>query len=264
MIGTGLISLLAFPVNMILSVAWVYFLFLLWKKHGKSFFVRYMLSPGATFLSIGLFLSYCIAIGVTGRRELVCTWMFALILLFLQSVLLFVLLRGWRMQTATGARLGAIRWRFIFLHAGLLIALGSAFWGMPDSGSYRLRAWKGQPVNEAVSQEGKTVWLKYDLVLEDFSVAYGPDGKPMDYTANVIVDGKDVLLRVNHPYARSFGEDIYLSGYDQSAVDSPEYCILEIVREPWKYAALAGVILMMAGALMLFIGGPRNSRDNEE
>lgn len=264
MIGTGLISLLAFPVNMIMSVAWVYLLFLLWVKCPKSLFVRYMLSPGATILSVSLFLLYCFAIGLTGKRELVHTWGFALIMLFLLSVLQFVLMRGWRAQTATGARLGAIRWRFVFLHAGLIIALGSAFWGFPDSDSCRLRAWKGEIVNEAHRQDGTSVWLKYDVILEDFALTYGLDGKPSDYVAKLKVDGEEVLLRVNHPYTRSFGEDFYLFGYDQSAGDNPEYCILEIVEEPWKYAALVGVILMLAGALMLFIGGPRNFRDNEE
>lgn len=263
MISSEFISLLAFPVNLILALSWVYLMFFLFRNCRKSVFVRFLLSPGATFLSIGLFLLYCIIIGVTGRRELIHTWVFVLIMLLLQSVLLSVILRGWREKTATGARLGSLRWRFLFLHVGLLIAISSAFWGAPDSESCRVKAWMGEPVSEAFRQDGKSVWLKYDMLLEDFTLSYGPDGKPSDYAAKVKVDGEDVVLRVNHPYARSFGEDIYLSGYDQSACEV-QYCILEIVREPWKYTALAGVILMLAGALMLFIGGPKVSKGNDD
>jgi hypothetical protein len=38
------------------------------------------------------------------------------------------------------------------------------------------------------------------------------------------------------------------------------YCILEIVREPWKYLTVAGIVMLLAGALLLFIGGPDNGR----
>ena len=63
------------------------------------------------------------------------------------------------------------------------------------------------------------------------------------------------MLRVNHPYQIRFGEDLYLSGYDTV---SQEYCILQIVREPWRYVTLAGIIMILAGALLLFIGGPKS------
>ena len=48
-----------------------------------------------------------------------------------------------------------------------------------------------------------------------------------------------------------FGEDIYLTSV------SDEGCVFQIVREPWRYFALVGILMLIAGAFMLFVGGPR-------
>ena len=80
---------------------------------------------------------------------------------------------------------------------------------------------------------------------------------PSDFRADVLIAGEPVTLKVNHPYTVRYGEQVYLSGYDAQAGDDSQYCIIQIVREPWKYWALAGIIMMLAGAFMLFIGGPR-------
>ena len=108
--------------------------------------------------------------------------------------------------------------------------------------------------NKAYREDGTIEWLKYSILLDDFNVSYGTDGMPSDYRADIIIGEKVVQLCVNHPYSVSFGEDIYLSGYDTT---SGEYCIIQVVREPWKYGVLSGMIMMIVGAFMLFIGGPR-------
>ena len=78
------------------------------------------------------------------------------------------------------------------------------------------------------------------------------DGKPIHYEALVSVNGCDpVALTVNHPYSLKFGQDIYLASV------SDDSCVLQIVREPWRYFALSGIVMMLAGAFLLFINGPR-------
>ena len=64
------------------------------------------------------------------------------------------------------------------------------------------------------------------------------------------------MIEVNDPYTYTLGEDVYLVGYDAAAGSESAYCILEIVREPWKYVTVAGIVLLLAGAVLLFIGGP--------
>lgn len=254
LMGDFPLSILTFPLNAVLCILWLFILVLIWKNRRKSMFIRFMLHPGATFTAIGLFLAFSLAVGITGYRWLTATWPFVAFMLFFQTVLVYVIMRGWREATSTGARLGAIRWRFVLLHVGLLIAAGSAFWGAPDSETLKLQAFKDVPVQEAYSQDGIVNWLEYPLTLEDFSVTYGNDGVPSDYKAIMTIGDEKVELRVNHPYSASLGEDIYLSGYDESA---GEYCILQIVREPWRYGTVAGIVMMLAGAFLLFIGGPR-------
>ncbi len=261
LVGDFPVSLFAFPVNVIMFLIWAVAVLALWKQRRKSAFVRFMLSSGATYCAVGLFLIFCLALGITGFRDIVCTWPFVAFMLYFQTVLAYVILRGWREATATGARLGALRWRFIFLHVGLLTAICFAYWGAPDSETYRMQAFKGVPVSEAYSEDGGVHMLGYDVVLDEFSVSYGIDGMPSDYTAVVTVGDEKTGLRVNHPYSVSFGEDIYLSGYDSSAF---EYCILQIVIEPWKYGALVGIIMMLAGAFMLFVNGPRSKKEDRD
>jgi hypothetical protein len=254
-------SFLAFPLNMILALIWAGGMIALWRTERKSLFVDFMLSKGATVSSIVLFLGFSTVIGITGERSLVSTWVFAAVMLYFQTVLLFVLLRGWRAQTSTGARLGSVRWRFLLNHLGLLLAVSSAFWGAPDTEVLRIRAVRDLPVREAYSMDGRSAWLPFEITLDEFKVETYENGVPSMYEAKVKAAGKDVILKVNSPYNVSFGKDLYLVGFD--GMDSTGSCILQIVYEPWRYAALAGVIMMLMGAFLLFIAGPRRLKDEE-
>lgn len=255
--------LLSFPVNLILAMIWTVVMLSLWKSCRKSLFVEFMLSRAATLSSVALFLIFCLVVGITGNRGLTDSWISAVLMLYMQTVLLFVILRGWRAPTATGARLGAVRWRFLLNHTGLLLALASAFWGAPDSLTLRLQVFPDMPEREVYDMDGRRYVLPYEIELKDFTVSHYANGTPSMFEAAVIIDGEPVTLRVNEPYARSFGEDIYLSGYGGVDQVGKNGCVLQIVREPWKYSALAGIAMMLSGALLLFVGGPRRRNDDE-
>ena len=81
------------------------------------------------------------------------------------------------------------------------------------------------------------------------------------YEARVNVDGEAVVLKANKLYNVSFGKDLYLVGFDN--MHGGDSCILQVVYEPWRYAALAGVVMMLSGAFLLFAGGPRRRNDDE-
>lgn len=262
LMGQFPVHFFAFPLNLILAVIWICSVIMLWRRCRKSGFVRFMLSKGSVVCSIALFLLFSLLVGIAGRRDLVDTWIFAAIILYFQTVLLFVILRGYRVGTEWG--IGSIRWRFILNHAGLLIALSSAFWGAPDSETMRLRAIKGHAVKEAFHMDGTSTWMNYDVELKDFRMEEYENGVPSMFEADLLVDGKSVTLRVNEPYSPSLGEDIYLTGYDVLSGTDSDYCILQVVREPWKYAAVAGIIMMLVGALLLFISGPRKRNGLDE
>lgn len=236
------LSFFSFPLNVILALIWAGGAVWLWKRHGKSIFVRMMLSKWASISAITLFLIFCLVVGLTGARELVYTWPSVVFLLYFQTVLLFVILRGWKSS-------GGVRWRFLLNHVGLLIAMAAAFWGAPDTQTLRVQVFRDAPSDLAYTMDGMKVTLPYEVSLTDFDVE--------TFETQILIDGQCAYLKVNDPYARTLAEDIYVASYDQNGYGGqPGYCVLQIVRQPWKYAMVAGIVMMLCGALCMFTAGP--------
>ena len=152
-------------------------------------------------------------------------------------------------------RPGRNRWRFVLNHAGLWLALFAGVVGSAEEQTLRIPVFRDRPNNEAVSEEGVTVLLPKELQLNDFTVEHYPNGTPRHFFAEISIDSKSARLEVNHPYAASWGEDYYLTSYDMQS-GRPQYCVVQIVREPLKYLMLAGIIMMLCGACLLFLAGP--------
>lgn len=236
----------AFPLNLLVAVLLLLSLVWLRKSCSNTAIIRFFHSPIATISAIGLLAVSGLRIGFTGDRSFVESIFFVIVVLYVQIVLFLVTLRGWRSGE------GAIRWRFLLLHLGLLLAIGSGFWGAPDSDEYRMRIYIDHTSREAFTLDAKKVILPYEISLHELETEYSDDGKPIHYEALVSVNGCDpVALTVNHPYSLKFGQDIYLASV------SDDSCVLQIVREPWRYFALSGIVMMLAGAFLLFINGPR-------
>ena len=236
----------AFPLNLIFAIIWFGGWMWLWKDRSDSRIVKFMLSPAATISAIILLLAACLWIGFSGSREFVQSLPFVVVLLYVKTVVFLVTLRGWRRSD------GVIRWRFLLIHAGLLLALGAGFWGAPDSSEMRVALAEGEVAQKAFLMDGRVSGLGYELGLDSFSVETSEEGKPTYYEAWVAVDGAvPVRITVNHPYSVRLGEDIYLASASEGG------CVFQIVREPWRYFALAGILMLLAGAFLLFIKGPR-------
>ena len=236
----------AFPLNLLLAAILVCCLVWLRKTCPNTPVVRFLHSPTATISSIILLIISCLWVGFSGDRGFVESALFVSVLMYVQIVLFLITLRGWK-----GAD-GSVRWRFLLLHLGLLLAVGSGFWGAPDSGEYRMRLYVDETSREALTLEAKRVVLPYEISLYDVETEYSVDGKPSHYEALISVNGcEPVTLMVNHPHGVRLGQDLYLASVSEDS------CVLQIVCEPWRYFALAGIIMMLAGAFMLFIKGPR-------
>ena len=89
-----LFDILAFPTNVLLAALWFAACCMTWKHF------KFLVSPAAVISSILLFMGSCIWIGITGDREFTHSICFVLVLLYFLTVLLCVLLRGWK--TASG------------------------------------------------------------------------------------------------------------------------------------------------------------------
>lgn len=236
----------SFPLNLFLAALWMFFWGWLRKSHPGNRALRFLLSPSATLSSIILLTVSCLWIGFTGHRGFVGSVIFVVVLLYVQTVLFLVTLRGWRRAD------GCVRWRFLLLHMGLLLAVGAGFWGSPDSEEYRMKLQCEDTSGHAYRMDGRKTVLQYEVELHSVSTDWSDEGKATYYEAVISIDGQDpVTLSVNHPYNLNFGEDIYLASV------SDDSCVLQIVREPWRYFALVGIFMLLAGAFMLFINGPR-------
>ena len=236
----------AFPLNLLLACLWATGGIMLWKKKNHGPLVRLMLSPAATISALVLLLAVSLWMGFCGNDGITTSIPFALVLLYIQTVLLMVTLRGWKRPE------GKIRWRFLLIHAGLLLTLGAGFWGEADSSEVRLKLNRGEITREAYKPDGSTTILPYEISLTDFKVENSEDGKPVHYEASISLNKQaPVKITVNSPHSQRFGEEIYLASVSKTG------CILQIVHEPWKYFALAGIIMLLTGAFMLFIKGPK-------
>lgn len=238
-------SFFSFPLNLLLAALWTIGWLWLMQNRRDCSAVRFMLSPAATVSALIILLCSCLWIGFSGDRDFVQSVFFVILLLYVQTVVFLITLRGIKTPA------GKIRWRFIFIHVGFLLALGAGFWGSPDSTESRVALSQDESTRMAYNLDGKTIALPYELCLKDFKSEF-EKGHPVHYEAVVSVNGnKNVTITVNHPYEVRFGEHIYLTNV------SDRGCILQIVREPWRYFSLIGIIMLIAGAFMLFVKGPK-------
>lgn len=266
--GNFPVSFFAFPLNLVFAALWLFLLWMLYKEYKIAKFTRFLYSSQASILSIGLLICGCLIIGLfpqlsdaeakmreglpafLGCYNFMTSWIFIAILLFLLSNLAMITIHAYHYRKQA-------RWRFILNHAGLWLALFAGFLGSSDTQTLRIPIYKGEPSREAFDMNGASHYLDYEIELNSFAVEYYPNGRPSRFAANVRLGNEKALLEVNHPYAYRLGEDIYLTGYDVTKGNESEYCILQVVKQPWKYIIVAGILMMLAGAILLFINGPK-------
>lgn len=267
--GNFPVSVLAFPLNIIFAAIWLFLLRILYKEYRSAKIIQFLCSPKTSVLSIGLFIAGSLVIGLfpqlsnaeiqthggllaaLGCYNFMTSWTFIAILFLLLSNLAMITIHAWRCRKQT-------RWRFILNHAGLWLALFAGVLGSSDTQTLRIPLYKGEPAREAFDMDGISHYLDYEVELDSFAIEYYPNGHPSRFAANVRLGNEEALLEVNHPYSYRLGEDVYLSSYDVMKGNESNYCILQVVRQPWKYVLVAGILMMLVGAILLFINGPKS------
>ena len=242
----------AFPINAAVLFAALAGLWVLWREKPGGAVCRWLASGNASIALIAAFLICCLILGMKmqdadaasfpGFGNVRRTWWFILISIALMANLFVVIL---------SRRKKGIR--FILNHIGVLVALIGCFFGAPDHTGSRAIVSR-EAVHEAVGENGEIVPLPAAMKLDGFNVELVQRGNVRNYRALIDVDGKKVELRVNHPYRISMSEDVYLTSYDRDNLE-PQYCIVEVVRQPWKYLIWAGIVMMMAGGILMFARG---------
>ena len=248
--GSFPVGIFRFPLNVLVLALWMLLLTMMYRGRVHNACARFMLSREATWLSLALIAVIGITLGLQ-RTPSSTAWPTVCSFLFVLSHLQCVIMRGWRNKRG-------IRWRFCLTHIGLFLALGAGFWGAPDREQLRAPVQR-YPSNEAYTMEGEERRLSYTLELKDYCIEKAENGTPTHYEAQVMVDGTLTTLKVNHPYARTISEKIYLVSFPTSPYGE-RYAIVEIVSEPWQWLSAMGIIMLIAGAMLLFIQGPRKMK----
>lgn len=239
-----------FPVNAAVLLLWAVGLYVACTERRDWAVTRLLLAPHSTYALLAAFLAACLVQGFCSQR-LTATWWFVGITAALLSHLLCATVRG--------ARAGRPRRvRFLLVHAGVLLAVGGGFWGAPDTQTVRMALVPGQTERRAVSPEGRVAHMSRGLQLIRFRTETYPDGSPKRYEADIRTDdGAELTLAVNRPYALTWKDRLYLMA------TTPRYCVVEWVSQPWMYVQAAGILLLAAGCVLLFVQGAGRKRKEE-
>lgn len=261
-VGSFPSDIFRFPLNVVIMALWLVVMYSLYKRRSTSAFAKFMLSPSATWLSLGLMAALGVALGLQ-IEPMSESWPVIAVILFIMSHLSLVIMRGWR--TSRG-----IRWRFSIMHVGLWLALVAAFFGAPDREQLRLLAIQNIPTDEAYDMSGAMNRLDYTITLTEFHADYYDNGVPSTYRATISIEDEAHSIEVNKPYDYSWSETIYLISHgtqpssDTDETSSAQYCIFEVVNEPWQWLSTIGLVMLIGGAILLFVGGPRKSQTVED
>lgn len=270
-IGNFPLPFFAFPLNVILAVIWMFLLGRLYIEGKNLVLTRFLVSPQTSILSILLLIGGSLVIGLfpqladseadsmtgflaaLGCYNFMTSWIFIAILFLLLSNLGMIIIHSFYHRTK-------MKKRFLLNHLGLWLALFAGFFGSSDVQTLRIPLYSGQPTREAYRMNGVVHHLDYELELNHFGVEYYPNGMPSRFSADIRIGNDQAVLEVNHPYSYRLGEDIYLTGYDKMSATTSQYCVLQIVRQPWKQVIVIGILMMLAGAILLFINGPKRTQ----
>lgn len=243
----------AFPVNAACLLFGMVAVWVIYREKPHSWLAGVLGSPATVLLLVGALTVTCLAFGLTGYPQ-PASWWFVMLLLAVLASLFFTICKGL-------SRPRRHRVCFALNHVGLFMALAGGFAGAPDTNEWRMLAEPGDTIRKAFSVSGNSIDLGYELQLKRFDVARDSSGLALAYEAVVQADGKCAVLRVNQPYRLSWCDDLYLYGCGDAGCRS---CILQLVRQPWKYMEGAGIVVLLCGSVLLFAEGFSVKRKGEE
>lgn len=228
------VSIFAFPMGLALGVTGLAIVYAMEHKWGPTKTVAAMRSAKAACLLLGLTAAFAVAGGLVPQfAGFTTSWPFVALLAALEMHLSLVIIH----------KLRTFRFRrdlsFMLVHIGLWLAL---FSGMAGAGDTR----KSDILVPALP-------VDHSPRLLSFHIEKNPsDGSPVQYSAEVLFDGDTISLAVNSPYHASLAEDLYLVDFNSDMITGETVCcVLQKVRQPWKYPMLAGIVSLLAGTMAM-------------
>ncbi len=126
-----------------------------------------------------------------------------------------------------------------------------------------VKAYKEDDYKEGWISCGNFMFPYASLKLDDEVSVIMPDREPKRFTSNVIVYAKDgsrkeQIVEVNKPLEIN-GWTIYQYSYDEAKGRWSQLSVFELVKDPWLPIVYIGILLMLAGAVYLFVTAPVKS-----
>ena len=143
---------------------------------------------------------------------------------------------------------------FLLNHLGIFIALVAGTLGNADMQRLIMTVQEGKTEWRAIDGRHHVHQLPVAIELHDFSIEEQPK---MSFMSDVTVYTKSGIvlrdtIRVNKPLS-VHGWKIYQYSYDASKGKESDISVFELVRDPWLPFVYAGLFMMLAGAVWLFV-----------
>ena len=243
-LGNMPVSLLCFPVNVALLLLLIGITHVLYeeKKHTQA--VRWWMSTPTSVGLMALIFVCSLVIALVPQIQFQQSWFFIFVLMLVLAQLQMVILRY----------KGAFRKRFYLTHIGLYLFVAGLAFGAPDTHKWRAVISEGQTIDMAYNHDGHLRPMGFSLTLNKFEISYYNNHVPRLFRAEVSSGKEHSEISVNHPWARTWKQDIYLVSHGMDEGSHKPYCVLEIIDQPWKYIVHLGVILTAMGAFLLLLG----------
>ena len=258
---------IAWPSNLILLLLYSAWLLLTYLLRQKVYLFRWGMTFGAAIPALALTAVLAVVLGLMDGLSLLSHWTFVLIYGWTTSIVGLVSIkrlhhfRSWKRDIP-----------FLLNHLGLFLALVAGTLGNADMQRLHTTLVTGQMEWRAVDANRQFHELPFSLTLRKFILEEYPpqpvvvdkekgiiryERTPKRYASEVTLstsDGKhqDATIEVNHPLTVE-GWKIYQLGYDECKGKDSDISILELVRDPWLPFVYAGIYMLIAGAVWMFL-----------
>ena len=257
----------AWPANGIVLAGFLVMLTAMAYLRKKVYAFQWMSTYQAAIPAMVYAVALTIIMGLTRQQvngtwlnNMLSFWPFVLVYVYIAVILGVVTLKRIISLTSHHSPLTS-NIAFLQNHLGLFIALTTATLGNADMQRVKMITAIGESEWRALTQEGTVKEMPIAIELKRFIMDTYDDGSPKRFASEIQIltkTGKNIetTVDVNKPYEVD-GWKIYQYGYDTQMGAQSQISILELVSDPWLPWVYAGIYMMMAGAVCMFVIGGR-------
>ena len=198
--------------------------------------------------------------GNSWLNHMLTFWPFVLIYVYMAMILGVVVLK--QLTTWAASHFSPFTFHFSLLsHSGLFLAMTTATLGNADMQRVKMICGVDEPEWRAMTTDGRIIEMPIAIELKKFIMETYDDGSPKRFASEIQIVTKtfkyiETTVDVNKPHEVD-GWKIYQYGYDTQMGAQSQISIFELVSDPWLPWVYAGIYMMLAGAVCMFVIGGR-------